>query len=178
MKKQSIIRRLFRSARKKYGSLFCLVWVVTVFCANVISAENSGMVAQLKKYNIGCAPTPPDARGPFYKPNAPVRNRVGNGYELRGTVISTENCAPIPQARIELWMAGPDGEYRDDYRATVMPNQAGEYYFESHLPPSYFNRPPHIHVRVSAAGFKTLVTQHYPEAGSKNGTLDLVLIPD
>ena len=32
--------------------------------------------------------------------------------------------------------------------------------------------------KLSANGFKTLVTQHYPEADSKNGMLDLVLIPD
>lgn len=136
------------------------------------------MVAQQKNYSIGCAPTLPDATGPFYKPNAPVRNSVGSGYELRGVVMSTQDCLPIPQARIEFWMAGPDGEYKDEYRATVMPNRTGEYYFKSHLPPSYFNRPPHIHVRVSADGFKTLVTQHYPESGSKLGTLDLVLIPE
>ena len=74
------------------------------------------MVAQQKKYSIGCAPTPPDAMGPFYKPNAPVRKHVGKGYELTGAVISTRNCQPIPQAHIEIWMAGPDGEYTDDYR--------------------------------------------------------------
>jgi hypothetical protein len=33
-------------------------------------------------------------------------------------------------------------------------------------------------MRVTANGFKTLITQHYPEAGSKKGTLDLVLIPE
>ena len=145
---------------------------------NTQSVENADMVAQQKKYSIGCAPTPPDAMGPFYKPNAPMRNRVGKGYELKGTVISTQNCLPIPQARIELWMAGPDGEYTDNYRATVVPDRSGGYYFESHLPPSYFNRPPHIHIRVSADGFKTLVTQHYPKSGSKAGSLDLVLIPE
>ena len=136
------------------------------------------MVAQQKKYSIGCAPTPPNAKGPFYKANAPVRSSVGNGYELRGVVMSTKDCAPIPRARIELWMAGPDGQYKDDYRATVMPNQSGEYYFESHLPPSYSNRPPHIHLRVSADGFKTLVTQHYPAADTHQAMLDLVLIPE
>ena len=136
------------------------------------------MVAQLKKYSIGCAPTQPGALGPFYKPNAPVRNSVGYGYELRGSVMSSRDCAPIPQARIELWMAGPDGDYRDDYRAMVIADESGEYRFESHPPPSYSGRPPHIHVRVTADGFKTLVTQHYPQAGSKKGELDLVLIPE
>jgi hypothetical protein len=32
-------------------------------------------------------------------------------------------------------------------------------------------------MRIAADGFKTLITQHYPEDGSKKGTLDLVLIP-
>ena len=136
------------------------------------------MVAQLKKYSTGCPPTQPGALGPFYKPNAPVRDSVGYGYELRGSVMSSRDCAPIPKARIELWMAGPDGDYRDDYRAMVIANESGEYRFESHPPPSYSGRPPHIHVRVTADGFKTLVTQHYPQAGSKKGQLDLVLIPE
>jgi protocatechuate 3,4-dioxygenase beta subunit len=135
------------------------------------------MIAQLKKYSIGCPPTQPGALGPFYKPNAPARDRVGQGYELRGSVMSSRDCSPIPQARIELWMAGPEGDYKDDYRATVIANESGEYRFESHFPPSYSRRPPHIHVRVTADGFKTLVTQHYPEAVSKKGALDLVLIP-
>ena len=135
------------------------------------------MMAQQKKYSIGCAPTPPDALGPFYKPKAPFRNSVGKGYELSGRVLSTKDCRPLPQAYVEIWMAGPDGDYKDDYRATVIPNEAGEYFFESHSPPSYFSRPPHIHMRVSADGYKTLVTQHYPGAGSIKETLDLVLIP-
>lgn len=123
-------------------------------------------------------PTRPDALGPFYKPNAPLRNSVGSGYKLSGTVMSSEDCSPIPQARIEFWMAGPDGAYRDDYRATVIADEAGEYNFESHKPPSYLSRPPHIHMRVTAEGFKTLITQHYPKDGANSGEFDLVLIPN
>ena len=136
------------------------------------------MIAQTKKYNIGCTPTVPDAEGPFYKPKAPLRNSVGKGYVLSGKVLSSKDCAPIRQARIELWMAGPDGKYKDAYRATIIVDDSGEYQFESHRPPSYLSRPPHIHIRVTADGFKTLTTQHYPEKGSKRGAFDLVLIPD
>ena len=134
------------------------------------------MDAQLKKYSTGCIPTPPDALGPFYKPKAPVRDSVGKGYKLSGKVMSSRDCSPILQARIELWLAGPDGDYKDEYRATVVPNEAGEYQFESHAPPSYLSRPPHIHMRVTAEGFKTLVTQHYPKRRSKSGKFDIVLI--
>jgi hypothetical protein len=34
-----------------------------------------------------------------------------------------------------------------------------------------------IHVKVTAPGFRGLVTQHYPQKGEKQGTFDLVLIP-
>lgn len=124
-----------------------------------------------------CTPTPPDAMGPFYKRNAPERNSVGEGHVLSGTVKSAKNCAPVAQARIELWMTGPDGNYSDEYRATVFSSESGGYRFESHLPPGYSGRPPHIHMRVTADGFKPLVTQYYPPRGSDSGNFDLVLIP-
>jgi protocatechuate 3,4-dioxygenase beta subunit len=41
----------------------------------------------------------------------------------------------------------------------------------------YAGRPPHIHIRVTAAGHRTLVTQHYPAAGQATATFDLVLRP-
>lgn len=148
------------------------------FFSELISAESLYMIAQTKKFSIGCTPTVPDAEGPFYKPNAPLRNSVGKGYELSGTVISSKDCSPILQARVELWMAGPDGEYRDDFRATLIVDDSGEYQFESHRPPSYLSRPPHIHIRVTADGYQTLITQHYPKKGSSSEEFDLVLIPD
>ena len=124
-----------------------------------------------------CRPTPPDSLGPFYKSGAPMRETVGSGYRLTGIVRSASGCHPIPQARIELWMAGPDGDYDDAFRATVMSQKDGTYHFESHYPPKYFGRPPHIHIRVSVDGFQTLITQHYPAAGAQQGNFDLVLLP-
>ena len=85
---------------------------------------------------------------------------------------------PIARARIELWLAGPDGRYDDDHRATLFSNESGEYRFESNTPPGYAGRPPHIHVQVSADGFQTLATQHYPAKGQTEGYLDLVLVPE
>ena len=163
-------------AQRKFLIISLFLLFSPVLFSKFILAENSYMVAQSNKNTIGCAPTPPDALGPFYKPNAPMRNSVGKGYELRGRVMSSRDCSPIPQARIELWMAGPDGDYKDDYRATLISDESGEYRFESHIAPSYLNRPPHIHMRIAADGFKTLITQHYPESGSSSGEFDLVLI--
>jgi len=123
-----------------------------------------------------CQPTRADVEGPFYKSGAPQRDKVGEGYMLQGVVRSSADCAPIPGAQIEFWMAGPDGEYTDNYRASEIVGEDGAYRFESHFPPPYSGRPSHIHLRVSAKGFQTLITQHYPQKGDTGAILDLVLI--
>ncbi len=123
-----------------------------------------------------CKPTEPDGLGPFYKAGAPARSSVGKGYVVNGVVRSAKTCSPVSGAQIEFWLAGPDGKYDDSHRATVSSDNKGEFRFESNYPPPYSGRPSHIHIRVSAAGFKTLVTQHYPKQNNAAATFDLVLI--
>jgi protocatechuate 3,4-dioxygenase beta subunit len=124
-----------------------------------------------------CEPTPPDMLGPYYEPDAPVRASVGSGYVLSGTVLAAGGCEPIPDARIEFWLANPEGEYDDAHRATVPAGGGGKYRFESNVPVSYGGRPPHIHIRVTAPGYRELVTQHYPEEGQTEANFDLILEP-
>ena len=125
-----------------------------------------------------CRPTAPDAVGPMYKPDAQARSNVGTGYVMTGMVKSSRDCAQITGAKIEFWLAGPDKEYDDKHRATLFSDASGVYRFESNSPPGYSGRPPHIHVSVSAAGFGTLVTQHYLKSGTTGAVFDLVLIPE
>jgi protocatechuate 3,4-dioxygenase beta subunit len=80
--------------------------------------------------SANCKLTQPDMLGPFYEPGAPVRTRVGSGYVLSGTVLAAEECKPIPNARIEFWLANPRGEYDDAHRATVLAGERGRYRFE------------------------------------------------
>lgn len=124
-----------------------------------------------------CPPTREDQLGPFYKPDAPMRSKVGTGYVLQGVVRAAGTCQPLPGALVELWMAGPDGRYQDAYRARLQADKMGHYRFESHIPAGYYGRPPHIHIRVSAAGYQVLVTQHYPPDGQQEARFDLVLRP-
>ncbi len=122
-----------------------------------------------------CEPTQPDMLGPYYVPGAPMRTSVDTGYVLSGEVLSADGCEPIPGAQIEFWLADSQGVYDDAHRATMLAGEQGEYQFQSNFPGLYENRPPHIHVRVTAPGHRELVTQHYPEAGQTAGTFDLVL---
>jgi protocatechuate 3,4-dioxygenase beta subunit len=100
---------------------------------------------------------------------------VGTGYTLTGTVRAAGTCRAIRRARIEFWLANPRGEYDDAHRATVIASRAGRYRFTSNRPVPYGGRPPHIHVRVTARGFRPLVTQHYPRAEQTRARFDLVL---
>lgn len=123
-----------------------------------------------------CSPTRADALGPFYEPGAPVRSQVGNGYVLSGRVLAARTCRPISRARVELWLANPQGEYDDAHRATVFAGRRGGYRFESNKPPPYSGRPPHIHLRVTARGYRALVTQHYPRAAQTSARFNLLLV--
>ena len=124
-----------------------------------------------------CPPTEPDEVGPFYKPHAPVRSKIGTGYVLSGTVRSSTDCRPVHNARIEFWQAGPGGKYDDAHSATVLADAAGKYRLQTDPPPPYMTRPPHIHILVEAPGFQRLITQHYPAKNSKEAVFDLVLVP-
>lgn len=121
-----------------------------------------------------CKPTPYDEIGPFYRQNAPVRNKIGSGYILYGKVLDTD-CKPVPTARVEIWQAGPGGEYGDQFRATIYPDKKGRYRLETAVPPPYLRRPSHIHILVDAKGYAGLITQHYPKKNKHKVKLDLIL---
>jgi protocatechuate 3,4-dioxygenase beta subunit len=144
-----------------------VVFALAAFALGAVSAPEAAP---------NCRPTRADALGPFYEPGAPVRSKIGTGYLLTGRVLAARTCRPIAGARIELWLANADGEYDDAHRATVIAGRRGAYRFESSKPPSYSSRPPHIHLRVSARGFRTLVTQHYPRATRSSAVFNLVLV--
>lgn len=154
----------------RYAPAMARLAAAVACCAAVLAAAPGMSAAPV------CRPTAPDALGPFYEPGAPVRSKVGSGYVLSGRVLAARTCRAIPRARIELWLVNRQGEYDDAHRATVLAGRRGGYRFESNRPPGYQGRPPHIHIRVSARGFRTLVTQHYPRGTRTRATMNLVLV--
>ncbi|HEY3097455.1 MAG TPA: intradiol ring-cleavage dioxygenase [Methylomirabilota bacterium] len=125
-----------------------------------------------------CTPTKADMLGPFYKPDAPERAVTGHGFVVSGTVRSTRGCAALPGARLEWWSADAGGEYHDELRATQRSGGDGVFRYETVAPGRYPGRPPHLHVKISAAGHRTLVTQLYPRDGQRAITTDFVLVAD
>ncbi len=148
-----------------------------IFMAGLACLLLPGIVSMGFSGDFMCEPTQPDALGPYYKPDAPVRDSVGTGYVLEGEVKSAADCSPISDAKIEFWLTGPDGNYDDEHRATLFSGSNGEYRFQSNYPESYGFRPPHIHIQASAESYETIVTQHYPKKGAEQAAFDLVLAP-
>ena len=150
--------------------------IILLSAYSPIVAETHSPMTSTQISVTKCEPTLADYLGPYYEPDAPVRSSVGKGYNLEGVIMSSTDCSPIANARIEFWLTSPAGSYDDDHRATLFSDGTGGYSFESNLPPDYSGRPPHIHIRISAEGFKTLATQHYPIRGQPSGIFDIVLV--
>ncbi len=127
-------------------------------------------------------PTAGDMEGPFYISNMPVvanLNRFGKSGEVMRIAGRVMNAAapetPVDGAKLEIWQTdgtgryypedkGEYGDFRDtdlDLRGTVIADADGYFQVLSLFPKEYWPRPPHIHYRISAEGFRPLITQHY-----------------
>lgn len=117
-----------------------------------------------------CAPTLDDGVSPSYRPDAPIRSAVGRGHILTGVVRSSRGCLPIAGARLELWPEEGQRDHPDASRATLFTDRDGRYRFEC-------DPPEHIHMRISAPGYRTIGVNSYHPDGQTTGSLDLVLAP-
>jgi protocatechuate 3,4-dioxygenase beta subunit len=118
-----------------------------------------------------CKPTLDDGVSPSYKPNTPERNVVGHGHVLTGVVLSSKTCEPIAHARLEFWPEEEGLGHLDSSRATFFADENGKYRFECKLPE-------HIHMRISASGYRTIGVNSYHPEGQPEGIFDVVLEPE
>jgi protocatechuate 3,4-dioxygenase, beta subunit len=129
--------------------------------------------------------TPQDALGPFYPPKwtGEIDSDLvafgtgtytdGTPLSITGVVRGTDGKA-IANAQLEIWQTDNTGRYRhpdDDGEGPAkrgfqgfgraLTDADGRYRFRTIKPVLYSGRPPHVHFRVVASGFKELVTQMY-----------------
>lgn len=139
--------------------------------------------------------------GPYYVPNAPElawdgempmrdQDRASTPLIFQGRVTDLDGNA-IKGATVELWHADDDGLYSQfapgipewNLRATIIPNDNGEYAVKTLQPSPYqipsdgptgwfiasYNghpwRPAHMHLKVTAPGYRLITTQLYFQGG-------------
>lgn len=147
------------------------------------------------------APTPAQTEGPFYPKTFPadrdadLTQIAGRGGTARGTRLYLSGRVvgrdgrPIPGATVELWQcdsygryhhAGDDGVPRDDDfqgYGTATTDADGRYAFKTIRPVPYGGRPPHLHVKLRAAGGGALTTQLYVSGDSVAGDAVVGMAP-
>lgn len=149
--------------------------------------------------------TPDQTPGPFYPgerefgrdidltrvPGAAARAK-GEVIYVKGRVVD-HKCRPVVGANVEIWQACASGRYNSPkdpnpapldpnfrYWAETFTNEKGEYMFKTIVPGVYpaddhWDRPPHIHFKITRLGYKELVTQMYFKDHPLND-VDLILL--
>jgi protocatechuate 3,4-dioxygenase, beta subunit len=113
---------------------------------------------------------------------------LGRHLDVMGVLIHSSTGAPIENALVEFWQACASGKYNhpsDDNSAALDPNfqywaqvrtdSYGAFKVTTVIPGAYpadpdWVRPPHIHIKVHAAGFPSLTTQLYFKGNPLNDT--------
>jgi hypothetical protein len=75
--------------------------------------------------NRTCQPTFDDGVSPSYKPDTPERMVVGQGHVVTGVVLSSVDCKPIANAKLEFWPEEAGLGHPDSSRATFFSDENG-----------------------------------------------------
>jgi protocatechuate 3,4-dioxygenase beta subunit len=160
----------------------CLFWIfILLFWISACTpeskpiSERTNIAVQtapvITEINRTCQPTVDDGVSPSYKPDTPERTVVGHGHVVAGVVLSSVDCQPIANAKLEFWPEESGLGHPDLSRATFFTDQDGQYRFECNLPE-------HIHMRISAPGYRTIGVNSYHPEGKAEGIFDIVLEPE
>ena len=148
--------------------------LATLFGATALPfAHRSGLAAQPPAMTPACddgdAATLSSSEGPFFKPDAPLRQDFtgdaanGEPIALAGYVMDGR-CRPLANAVVQLWHADADGRYDNRgnrFRGYQRTDQAGRWWFTTIVPALYPGRTRHYHVKVQQPSGARLTTQLY-----------------
>jgi protocatechuate 3,4-dioxygenase beta subunit len=153
-----------------------LLIVISLIYSTITFAQSNqaSTLLQQQQQNSFCKLTKSDMLGPFYKENAPFKQRLGEGIEGERLIITGKvmdmRCQPLKGAILDIWQANSTGEYDNKgftLRGKVKTNNDGIYIIDTIIPKEYgqgdITRPGHIHLKVGVPNQPTLTTQLYFE---------------
>lgn len=155
--------------------MMSLIIISLIYTTAIFAQSNQTSTLQLQQQqNSFCKPTESDMLGPFYKEDAPFKQRLGEGIEGERLVITGKvmdmRCQPLKGAILDIWQANSTGEYDNKgftLRGKVKTNNDGVYLIDTIIPKEYgqgdITRPGHIHLKVGVPNQPTLTTQLYFE---------------
>ena len=156
-------------------TMMSLIIISLIYTTTIFAQSNQTSTLQLQQQqNSFCKPTESDMLGPFYKEDAPFKQRLGEGIEGERLIITGKvmdmRCQPLKGAILDIWQANSTGEYDNKgftLRGKVETNNDGVYLIDTIIPKEYgqgdITRPGHIHLKVGVPNQPTLTTQLYFE---------------
>jgi protocatechuate 3,4-dioxygenase, beta subunit len=167
------------------------------FIQNAIAAASTLASGVSRAAETLLKSTPAETEGPFYPVIAQkdldfdlTRIEGGDGVAkgriiaVAGRVLDTDGN-PVEDAKVDLWQANAAGRYRHPEESSDNPldpnfqgwaivpsGRDGGFRFKTVYPGSYggwaWRRTPHIHFKITRAGYKPLTTQMYFPGESLN----------
>jgi protocatechuate 3,4-dioxygenase beta subunit len=145
-----------------------------------------------------CGLTPAQVEGPFYPvvdqsdKDTDLTKVAGHTGSAKGQLVRItgqvrdSQCNPLKDAMVEIWQACHTGKYNHpedpneaaldedfQYWGRTKTDANGNYSFLTIKPGAYpasgdWVRPPHVHFKIAAPGFRSLTTQMYFEGEALN----------
>jgi len=111
-----------------------------------------------------------------YRPNAPLVEKLGDGFDISGKVRLAGQGQPIQNARIQIWAATTIGGEREPRNhGSVLTQADGSYHLEMHQIVPNFGQP-HAHLAYDDGAFKTVFLRPVmPSARDTSLNVDFVL---
>lgn len=111
---------------------------------------------------------------------APAFTNPVTTFRLDGTILGGATCNRLLSgAQVDIWHADPDGHYdvkesspgagdavpdeanQVDFRTRLVTDDSGRFTLITYVPFGYYDRPQHIHLKITAADHEELITQLY-----------------
>lgn len=162
-----VLLRVLGTRTKRSERAWCTRRYARTAAADVVESEVV-MYREYKAYK-SLKPTPPDIEGPFYKPGAPFTELLTDqpSLTITGRVTDIEGRS-IQDVMLDIWQANAKGLYDNDgYHLRGRQEAPDGKYAVYTLHPGDYQideseyRCSHIHVKVTAPGYKPLTTQLY-----------------
>ncbi len=158
---------------------------------NLIKLSFFSTAALLAIPQLAAAQTPPQTEGPFYPvvdqtdKDSDLVQVNGSNLTADGEIVIVEGTltdqhgVTVSNALVEIWQACKSGRYNHpsdpntapldphfQYWGKAVTDEQGHYRFRTIIPGSYpadvgWDRPPHIHFKISKRGYHELISQMY-----------------
>src|SRR5918998_821676 len=108
-----------------------------------------------------------------YIPDAPLRDDLGRGFVIAGSVRSAAGCRPLEGVRVQVWLATATGGEQDN-RASVLTDADGRFRIRTAPTVPQFGEP-NIHVAYDGDAFRPVFIRRVVDEDDTRAVVNLTL---